>query len=95
MHLFKAVVMVSQGLSCDCCVDVSRVNADVYARDEAHAQELIKKFDPYSQVDGKLEDKGNAEKVENPGVIVVNVSSVYRGVYDRSPLYLKTTSKAQ
>lgn len=88
LKLFVAKLLAENGLSCDCCVKISSVEADVYARDEAHARELIKKFDPYATVQiQSLEDKGAVEQVRNPGVIVVNSAEVYNGYYENSPLH--------
>ena len=88
LKLFFAKLLAENGLNCDCCVKTSSVEADVYARDEAHARELIKKFDPFAAVQiQSLEDRGNVEQVRNPGVIVSGSNKVYNGYYRNSPLH--------
>ncbi len=91
IRLFIATLLAENGLPCDDCVIVSRVTADIYARDEAHARDLIKQHDRLATTKIEtLEDKGAVAQASTPGVIISTSIKVYEGPAGGSPLHPTT-----
>lgn len=86
LKLFIAKIITEAGMICDCCVKVTHTEADVYARNVLHAEELIRDRDPHGRYKiESLEDMGFASGVRSPGIIIAESGVLYQGPYQQSP----------
>lgn len=90
MDIFKTKLFVEIGLSCDCCVKVLSVETNVFATSKRHAKDLLYSFYPLAAIKiQSMENKGAAEEVSSPGVIVESSAEIFQGCHKDSPLYDK------
>lgn len=94
MRLFLTTGEREQGRECDCCVQVVAFRADVFARDEQMARDIVGNAWKFNQIRvDTLEDKGSVEQVQTPGIKVDSQTEVWRGYHGSSP-FSQSTARA-